>query len=50
MDDARKTHTACDFIGVNDQDNESMESQKILLSQVLAMSLEKKMSRIHTNQ
>ena len=36
-----KTHTACDFIGVNDQDNESMESQKILLSQVLAMSFGK---------
>ena len=36
-----KTHTACDFIGVNDQNYESIESQKILLSQVVAMSFGK---------
>tara|TARA_B100001248_G_scaffold132065_1_gene99248 strand:+ start:3316 stop:4800 length:1485 start_codon:yes stop_codon:yes gene_type:complete len=33
-----KTHTSCDFVGINDQRNESTDSQAMLLSQVVAMT------------
>ena len=33
-----KTHTSCDFIGINDKRDESTDSQAMLLSQVVAMT------------
>ena len=33
-----KTETSCDFIGVNNEENESVDSYEMLLSQVLAMT------------
>ena len=37
-----KTETSCDFIGVNNRENESVDSYEMLLSQVLAMTHGKK--------
>lgn len=36
-----KTESSCDFIGINDGDIETLESNEMLLSQVLAMSIGK---------
>ena len=33
-----KTNTSCDFIGINDGQDESIDSQEMLLSQVIAMT------------
>ncbi len=36
-----KTETACDFIGINNEDSDTVDSNEMLLSQVLAMSIGK---------